>query len=155
MSEGLPDRAQGWLLLYHPLFLAELEALTRRVEALKRRDGAAYVTRNDAKRLAAIFRLITEIIPANPADPQFRQGNTLGTSHRGWFRAKFFQQYRLFFRFDARSRTIIYAWVNDEDTKRAYDSKTDAYAVFARMLATGNPPNDWEALIREAQPPSE
>jgi toxin YhaV len=154
MSEGLPDSAQGWLLLYHPLLLAELEALTKRVEALKQRDGVAYVTRNDTKRLAAIFRLITEIMSANLADPQFRQGNTLGASHRGWFRAKFFQQYRLFFRFDARSRTIIYAWVNDEETKRAYDSKTDAYAVFAKMLATGNPPSDWDDLIREAQRPS-
>ncbi len=35
------------------------------------------------------------------------------------------------------------AWVNDEKTKRAYGSRTDAYAVFARMLKNGHPPDDW------------
>jgi hypothetical protein len=36
---------------------------------------------------------------------------------------------------------------NIEATLRAYDSKTDAYQVFARMLQCGNPPGDWDALI--------
>ncbi len=42
---------------------------------------------------------------------------------------------------------IVYAWVNDEDTLRTYGSRTDAYAVFARVLETGNPPDDWDALL--------
>jgi toxin YhaV len=46
---------------------------------------------------------------------------------------------------------IVYGWVNDEDTKRAYDSKTDAYAVFSKMLEKGHPPNDWNALLAEAK----
>ena len=45
-----------------------------------------------------------------------------------------------------RSKVIIYAWVNDDRTKRAYGSKTDAYAVFRGMLVSKNPPNDWVAL---------
>ena len=32
------------------------------------------------------------------------------------------------------SDIIVYAWVNDEKSKRAYDSKTDAYRIFKRML---------------------
>jgi toxin YhaV len=47
-----------------------------------------------------------------------------------WFRAKFFQQYRLFFRYHRESRIIIYAWVNDEESKRAYESASDAYRTF-------------------------
>lgn len=67
----------------------------------------------------------------------------------GW-RAKFFQQYRLFFRFHLPSKTIVLAWVNDEDTKRAYDSGDDAYRVFRKMLGTGRPPDDWNALLKNA-----
>ena len=37
-------------------------------------------------------------------------------------RAKFFQQYRLFFRYHAQAKVIVFAWVNDEDTKQAYGS---------------------------------
>jgi toxin YhaV len=56
----------------------------------------------------------------------------------------------LFFRFHTRSRLIVLAWVNDTDTKRAYGSKSDAYRVFQSMLASGHPPNDWDALLKEA-----
>lgn len=46
---------------------------------------------------------------------------------------------------------IIYAWVNDENTKRAYERGDDAYRVFRRMLERGNPPDDWAVLLREAR----
>ena len=62
--------------------------------------------------------------------------------------AKFFQQYRLFFRFHLEKKIIIYTWVNDENTKRAYDKKTDAYTVFKKMLKNGNPPNNWDDLLK-------
>ncbi len=75
----------------------------------------------------------------------------MGDTHKHWFRAKFFQQYRLFFRFHLKSRIIVFAWVNDEMIKRAYDSKTDAYRVFKKMLDSGRPPDDWDALLREAR----
>ena len=65
-------------------------------------------------------------------------------------RDRFFQQYRLFFRFHAASKVIVLAWVNDEDTKRAYESHDDAYRVFKKMLASGHPPSDWGQLLAEA-----
>ena len=67
------------------------------------------------------------------------------------YRAKFFQQYRLFFRFDAKSKLIIYAWVNDEKTKRAYGKRNDAYAVFEKMLNSGHPPDSFDQLLEEAK----
>jgi toxin YhaV len=39
--------------------------------------------------------------------------------------------------------------VNDENTLRSSGSKNDPYVVFQKMLKSGNPPNDWDAL-REA-----
>ncbi len=75
----------------------------------------------------------------------------LQKSTQFWFRAKFFQQYRLFFRFHAQAKVIVFAWVNDEGTKRAYGSDKDAYRVFGRMLASGNPPSDWDQLLAKAK----
>ncbi|WP_370317525.1 type II toxin-antitoxin system YhaV family toxin, partial [Pseudoalteromonas sp.] len=68
-----------------------------------------------------------------------------------WFRAKFFQQYRLFFRYHLGSKIIVYAWVNDENNKRAYGSKTDAYKVFEKMLNSGHPPEGWNELLKAAK----
>jgi toxin YhaV len=107
--------------------------------------------KNCTKRLAAISKLIFDIIPNDPTLPIYRQGNALGANYTHWFRAKFFQQYRLFFRYHLESKIIIYAWINDEDTKRAYDSKIDAYLVFTKMLNIGRPPDDWEELLAESK----
>jgi toxin YhaV len=59
-----------------PLFLDQLEALAREVEVLKQKDPLDYIRKNAAKRLAAISRLVFEVIPLNPARPEYRQGVT-------------------------------------------------------------------------------
>ena len=141
----------GWTIFAHPLFTAQFEALARQVEAIKRKDPAGYSKKNASKRLAAITKLAFEVIPQDPTRPEYRQGNTLGDHHRHWFRAKFFQQYRLFFRYHAPSKVIVFAWVNDEDTKRTYESGDDAYRVFYKMLESGHPPDDWDRLLVEAR----
>jgi toxin YhaV len=153
MSPAAPATVNGWTILLHPLFRAQVEELATTVEAIRRKDPVGYRAKNASKRLAAIGKLAFEVIPRDPSAPEFRQGDTLGPEHRHWFRAKFFQQYRLFFRFDARSRVIIYAWVNDEQSKRAYGSKSDAYATFTKMLGRNKPPDDWKQLLAEASPP--
>ena len=101
--------------------------------------------------MAAINKLIREVIPRDPGHADFRQGLTLGSEHKHWRRAKFFQQYRLFFRFHQDSRVIVLAWVNDETIKRAYGAKSDPYRVFRDMLIRGCPPNDWDTLVAEAK----
>mgnify|MGYP003605475121 FL=1 len=146
-----PLVAHGWTVFAHPLFLDQLEVLTRQVEALQHKDPTGYIHKNATKRLTAIAKLAFDVIPQDPARPEYRQGGTLGAEHKHWFRAKFFQQYRLFFRFHAQSRVLVLAWVNDEDTKRAYESGDDAYRVFRKMLESGHPPGDWDSLLEEAR----
>lgn len=142
-------KVNGWTVLLHPLFLDQIQATVADVERAKLKDSKTYKSKNCSKRLAAILTLAFEVIPENPARPVYQQGNTLGSAYTHWRRAKFFQQYRLYFRYDLASKVIIYAWVNDEDTKRAYGSRTDAYTVFAGMLEKGHPPNSWAALKAE------
>lgn len=146
-----PLVVNGWSIFAHPLFLDQIETLIAEVEKARAKDPGNFQRKNAAKRLAAISKLAFEIIPQAPDRPEYRQGNALGEDRRHWFRAKFFQQYRLFFRFSAAQRIIIYAWVNDENSLRANDNSSDAYRVFKRMIAGGAPPSDWASLEAEAR----
>ncbi len=153
MSAGkhAPLVIHGWTVFAHPLFLAQLQGLAQQVEAFKQKDPAGYLNKNASKRLAAITQLAFDVIPQDPTRPEYRQGNTLGGDHKHWFRAKFFQQYRLFFRYHAPSKVVVFAWVNDERTLRAYERSDDAYRVFRKMLDSGYPPNDWLQLLAESR----
>ena len=95
-------------------------------------------------------KLVPDVIPVDPNHPGYLLGNTMGTDSRHWRRAKFAGRYRLFFRFDSRSRIIVYAWVDDADSLRKVGGRSDPYTVFERMLASGNPPNDWPTLVANA-----
>jgi len=150
-AAAAPLAVNGWTLFAHPLFLDQVEGLVARVEALRARDPTGYTRKNATKRLAAIAMLSFELIPQDPTRPEYRQGSTLGAARKHWFRAKFFQQYRLFFRYHAQAKVIVYAWVNDEDTKRARERSDDAYRVFRKMLERGRPPDDWERLLAQAK----
>ena len=134
----------------HPCFTEQLALLKALVDRERGKNASGYKKKAAYKRLLAINKLTLTVIPNDPSADIFRLGNTLGPMRRHWFRAKFFQQYRLFYRFDSDARVIVYAWVNDEDTKRAYDSKSDAYVVFAKMLDGGNPPDDFDILLASA-----
>ena len=150
-SQQLPLVVNGWAIFAHPLFLDQFEALIRQVEKFKQKDPSGFNKKNASKRLAAIAKLAFDVIPQDPARAEYRQGGTLGEDHKHWFRAKFFQQYRLFFRYHASSKVIVFAWVNDDDTKRAIESNEDAYRIFKKMLESGQPPDDWDQLLTEAK----
>ena len=140
-----------WRIFAHPLFISQLEELTNKVERLRQKYPQDYQKKNATKRLAAINKLAFEIIPQESTRKEYRQGNTLGKEYKHWFRAKFFQQYRLFFRYHQQQKIIVYVWVNDEKSKRAYESKTDAYRIFAKMLDNNNPPNNWQTLLKQSK----
>lgn len=148
---GHPLVVHGWTVFAHPLFLATLESLVAEVATLQRKDPVGYRKKNASKRLAALRTLVFDTIPQNPLREEYPQGGSLGERHKHWFRAKFFRQYRLFFRFHTASRIIVFGWVNDDDTRRAYGSTTDAYRVFRGMLESGHPPDDWDALLVDAR----
>ena len=145
----------GWTLHAYPLFLDQVERLLAAVERAKRADPATWQSKADTKLLAALKALVLDRIPRDPLAAEFRQGNTLGKEHRHWFRAKFAgNRFRLFFRADSQAKVIVYAWVNDRDTLRKAGAGNDPYAVFGRMLASGNPPDDWPALLATATDPT-
>lgn len=106
-----------------------------------------------------ITDLLTDEIPADPGHDRFNQGKALGAGYQHWKRAKF-GCYRLFFRYlhheegEKEIKVIIYAWVNDEKTLRKEGDKNDPYALFAKGLKKGQPPDSIDALIRASQEPN-
>jgi toxin YhaV len=153
MNEGKPGTllVNGWTIFAHPLFLAQIESLIRQVDLFRQKDPTGYLRKNASRRLAAIAKLAFDVIPQDPTRPEYRKGNSLGEGRKHWFRAKFYQQYRLFFRYHAAAKVLVLAWVNDDDTRRAYESNDDAYRVFRRMLENGHPPDNWAQLLAQAR----
>ncbi|HET6228839.1 MAG TPA: type II toxin-antitoxin system YhaV family toxin [Longimicrobiaceae bacterium] len=140
----------GWRIGIHAQLLLQIEKLGDAAERESREDGP----RPASQILASITKLMLDDVPQDPTRAIYRQGNTLGITHKHWFRAKFGNgRYRLFFRFRTSARIIVFAWVNDERSLRTYGSRTDAYATFQRMLDSGSPPDQWETLLEESTAP--
>jgi toxin YhaV len=137
----------GWTLLFHDCLIGQLKKLEAASVRAKTQDPEGFESNANVKLFNAIAKLIIEVIPNDPSRDEYRQGNTMGSEFRHWRRAKIGQRFRLFFRFDSRSKVIVFAWVNDNQTLRSSGAKTDPYAVFQKMLKSGNPPDEWAALL--------
>ena len=137
----------GWTLLFHDGLIEQLRKLEQAAERAQRKDPAGIASNANVKLFRAVSRMMSQVIPQDPSRNEYRQGNTLGTRYRHWRRAKIGKRFRLFFRYDAKARVIVYAWVNDQRTLRTSGSNTDPYTVFAKMLTRGNPPDDWTSLM--------
>ena len=141
----------GWRLYALQPFAERLAALKKEVERLRAKDPEGYRRHPTTVLLASVYKAITEVVPANPDQPEFRVGHSLGPQYTHWRRVKrgLPARYRLFYRFSSRPvRVIVYAWLNDEATLRKAGAKTDVYAVFQRMLARGEVPSDIDALTK-------
>jgi toxin YhaV len=139
-----------WLLLAHPAFQMEFDEYKNRAAKAISKFGGDWLQTQSGKQFVALKHVVIERIPSNPTNAEFRLGKALGENYRHWFRGKFLQQYRVFFRYSTKSGIIAYGWVNDPETLRAYGSKTDAYLVFKKMLESGRVPNSWDELVAES-----
>ncbi|MES2178301.1 MAG: type II toxin-antitoxin system YhaV family toxin [Gemmatimonadota bacterium] len=143
-----PVVINGWTLLFWTSFRERWTDLGRAVQKARASDPERYMHAPEVKIFHTVRELVFKEIPVNPDHPQFRQRKTLGGEHTHWRRAKFHRRFRLFFRFHTASRTIIYAWLSDDNTLRKPGSHTDPYSVFHRMLERGAPPSDWDDLMK-------
>lgn len=137
----------GWNLLFHDCLIEQLQKLHTAVLRAQAQDPQGFESNANVKLFKALSQLMLETVPGDPNREEYRQGNTMGPTFRHWRRAKIGRRFRVFFRFDSKTRIIIFAWVNDENTLRSSGSKSDPYAVFQKMLQRGHPPGDWAALV--------
>ena len=141
----------NWKLFFHPCIVEQLKKLKAATNHASAADPVGFAANANVKLYRALIHLILEIVPLDPGLDEYRQGNTIGRDYRHWRRAKIWRRFRLFFRYDSRTRVIVCAWVNDGQTIRSADSKSDPYAVFRKMLERGRPPDDWAALFTANQ----
>ena len=127
-------KINGWVIYAHPLFLDQLEAMISSVEKAREKNPKGYKKKQAAKLLAAVLKVAFEDIPSDPTRDIYRQGSTLGEEYKHWFRAKFLQQFRLFFRYQQSegAKVIVLAWVNDDKTLRAYGAQTTHRLPFGK-----------------------
>ena len=137
----------GWNLLFHECLIEQLRKLEAAASRAQVQDPEGFESNANVKLFDALTTLIFEAIPSDPSRDEYRQGNTLGPAFRHWRRAKIGRRFRLFFRFDSKTRIIIFVWVNDEHTLRCSGAKTDPYIVFRKMLKSGHPPDDWASWL--------
>jgi toxin YhaV len=148
-------RRHGWTLLFHDAIVEQLRRLHAAAQRAERKDPKGSAGNANVRLFRALSQLMLEAVPSDPGREEYRQGNTLGSAYRHWRRAKIGRRFRLFFRYDSKAKVIVYAWVNDEETKRAYESSDDAYRIFRKMLESGHPPDDWDQILAEAQKESQ
>jgi toxin YhaV len=99
----------GSTIYAHGLFLEQLEAMIGVVEKARKKDRQGYKKKRAAKLLAAVLKVAFEYIPSDPTRDTYRQGGTLGDAYKHWFRAKFQQQLRLFFRYQQSADAKVIA----------------------------------------------
>ena len=97
----------GWTIFAHPIFLNTLEALTAQVAKLQQKDPSGYTNKNATKRLAAINKLAFEIIPKNPARPEYRQGERWGMIASTGFAPNFSSNTVYFFATTKRAKSLF------------------------------------------------
>lgn len=139
----------GWRLLFYEAIIEQLERLGNASIRAQRSNPDDYQSNANYKLFESLSYLLLTAIPESPGSEKYRQGKTLGAPGRHWRRAKLGRRFRVFFRYDSRSKVIIYAWVNDKNSLRAAGGKNDPYAVFKKMLERGSPPTNWYDLFRE------
>ena len=93
-------------------------------ELRNRLPDDAYRVHPRVKLFAALMRLLRDVIPADPNAPRFRLSDELRTFRR----AKSLglpPRYRLFWVYSERHRTIVFLYLNDENTLRKEGANTD------------------------------
>ena len=78
------------MLLFHAGLIGQLRTLVVAYRKAKADDPAGFRSNANVKLLAAVARLVLDVVPADPTLPEYRQGNMLGKAYRDWFRVRFF-----------------------------------------------------------------
>lgn len=140
--------ANGWKLLYHPVFGDRYAQLRARARELKASPASEFATHPDVKLVAAIRRAVLGIIPEDPNRPDF----WLSADLAAFRRVKGYglpDRYRLYYVFSSAARTVIILYLNDSASLRKDAAKTDPYQVFARLVRSGSIGKDFDANLAQ------
>lgn len=146
-AEGDPGARliNGWRVLLAPSFAAQYTALRNEARRLKQTLPAEeYRQHPTVKLAAAIYRLLTEIVPQDPNRPDFMLRSELAKFRRAKGHG-LPPRYRLFWVFSEQAKTIIFLYLNDTTTLRQQGGRNDPYVLFKRLVERGDIGADFAA----------
>lgn len=127
----------GWRVLFTEPFTTRYGDLSGRARALSvalsRED---YQRHAEAKLFKTVFKIVYEIVPADPDHPDFRLAGELKPFRRVKGRG-LPRRMRLFFVFSEKARTIIFLYLNNAGTLRKAGDRHDPYDVFRGLIRKG------------------
>lgn len=140
-----------WTVYLSHSVSAVFEKLKSDSARLLKKDPAKNVQHPKVRDFIKLQKAIRDAI-ANPHDPSYRLGHSLGERHKDWRRIKrdLPSRYRLFFRFFETSREIFFVWLNDAQHIRREGHRKDVYTDFARRLDSSNVPNQHDELLDQS-----
>jgi toxin YhaV len=143
----VPLVVNGWTLLYHPVFGQRYAELRNEARRLKRElPPDAFAAHPLVKLVAAVRRLLVEIVPADPNAPEFWLRGELARFRRARGHG-LPPRYRLFWVFSQSTRVVIYLYLNDQATLRKEGSRSDPYEVFKGLVARGQIGADFDTNL--------
>jgi len=71
-------KTHGWTILFHECLIEQVQPLRAAILRAERKDPGRAAENSDAKFIRHLISLMRDIVPLNPAGPQYLQGNTLG-----------------------------------------------------------------------------
>ena len=139
----------GWHLLFHDGLIEQLQKLTAAAQRAQTQDPHGFQSNANVKLFNALAQLMLETVPSDHSRDEYRQGNTTGPAFRHWRRAKLGRRFRLFFRFDSKTRIIIFMAMMAAKTYLAKrQARADLTAFDAVMARTGGePPREGDRIL--------
>jgi toxin YhaV len=132
-------------VLFNEPFLSRYRAMSARARELKQRlSPAEYERHRDVKAFLAVRRVITDVVPANPHDPDFLLTGPLAKFRRVKGHG-LPDRLRLFFVFSTQAKALIFIYLNDESTLRQQGGRKDPYVVFSNLVERGEIGDDFDA----------
>ncbi|MCX7235171.1 MAG: type II toxin-antitoxin system YhaV family toxin [Burkholderiales bacterium] len=139
----------SWNLLFHDGLIEQLQKLQTAAQKAQTQDPQGFESNANVKLFNALAQLMLETVPSDPSRDEYRQGNTMGPAFRHWRRAKLGRRFRLFFRFDSKTRIIIFMAMMEAQTYLAKrQARADLNAFDAVMARTGGePPREGDRIL--------
>lgn len=128
----------GWRVLFTEPFTTRYGDLSGRARALRGTlSPEDYKRHVDAKLFRAVFKLVYEIVPANPDHSDFRLSGELKAFRR--VKGKGLpRRMRMFFVFSEKAKAVIFLYINDAGTLRKAGDRNDPYDIFRDLLRKGD-----------------
>lgn len=127
----------GWTLLFHEGVIEQLRKVQAAAVPLSDSEPQQFDGNANAKLFQALSHWVMDAVPGDPSRDAFRHCNIAEPAHSNWRCAKISRRCRLFFRYDARAKVIVFAALKDRTAAIAPSSERSD-ALSGRIGATSD-----------------